>query len=208
MNFYYRSSIRFDKFDYKKRELKISFDYYNNGVWRNYSFSKSNDDLYISNSSGGYSDEILLVLGNELSKFYDKLMEFSSFNKEFIHDKLLIDTKFIIDTISMYGVDIEYRLPDYSTIFHLRKYSYEDKYNYRCNSNNVINAFNGQEVELFKRLFIDIKNCPKWSQNELYEIRKKQLEEEKRIEEEIRKKEIRAQKKLALKRKIFPFLYK
>ena len=32
LNFYYRSSIRFDKFDYKKRELKISFDYYNNGV--------------------------------------------------------------------------------------------------------------------------------------------------------------------------------
>ena len=65
----------------------------------------------------------------------------------------------------------------------------------------VISAFRGKENEVLRRVFVKIKDCPKWSQTILYEIRQKQLEEEQKIE-------TKKQKRLELTRKFFPFLKK
>ena len=48
-----------------------------------------------------------------------------------------------------------------------------------CNSHEILNVVCGQENEIFKKLFVRIDDCPYWSRESLYEIRKKQLDEEK-----------------------------
>ena len=78
----------------------------------------------------------------------------------------------------------------------------------KCNSSIVNEAFKNNEDEIFKRIFVRIEDCPEWSKKMLYEIRKNQLLEEQKIEDEEKYKEMRKQKRLELKRKLFPFLKK
>ena len=85
---------------------------------------------------------------------------------------------------------------------------YKDEFDYVCNSNNIINEIEGNENELFKRIFVKINDCPEWMRLELYEIRQKQLKEEQKIEDEKKYKEMKKQKRLELRNKIFPFLKK
>ncbi len=74
-------------------------------------------------------------------------------------------------------------------------------------------------MKFLKKLFVRIDDCPYWSRESLYEIRKKQLDEEKQklLEEKMaeeqellerKKEEEKYQKRLNLRRKIFPFLKK
>ncbi len=56
--------------------------------------------------------------------------------------------------------------------------SYKHNYELKCNSSIVSEAFNGIESEIFKKIFIKISDCPKWSQATLYEMRQKQLAKE------------------------------
>lgn len=86
--------------------------------------------------------------------------------------------------------------------------SYNNDYELECNSSIVNEAFNGKETEILKRIFVKISDCPEWSQTKLYEIRQNQLAEEQKIEDELRYKEMKKEKRLALTRKIFPFLKK
>ena len=85
----------------------------------------------------------------------------------------------------------------FDTEFKLTSYSYNNKYDYDCNSNTVISTIQGKEDELFKRIFVKINDCPKWSQQLLYQIRQKQLKDE-----------LKKEKKLELKRKFFPWIKK
>lgn len=104
------------------------------------------------------------------------------------------------------------------------RFLYDYKYYHYCNSNTIINAINGNEDKIFKKVFIKINDCPKWSQSDLYKIRQKQfeeeqqrikkleklekqnqLEEEQKAEEERKIVEEKNQKRLTLKRRFFPF---
>ena len=80
-----------------------------------------------------------------------------------------------------------------------------NKYNYKCNSQMVSSAIYGNEDKIFKKIFIKIEDCPKWSREALYELRNNQLLEQAKLEEERKHKEKRKEKILAIKRKIFPF---
>ena len=87
----------------------------------------------------------------------------------------------------------------------------------KINSVDVQDIVKNNELEIFKRSFVMIEDCPKWMQKELYEIRKNQIIEEKRMEEELKlkqeeqklieiEKENKKQKKLQLIKKVFPFI--
>ena len=86
--------------------------------------------------------------------------------------------------------------------FELSSKSYTEEYQYNCNSNLIINTIKGKETEFLKRIYINIKDCPKWTQQILQETRKQEL----LMIEENEKKERKKQKRLELKRKIFPFI--
>lgn len=86
--------------------------------------------------------------------------------------------------------------------------SYSNNYKLNCNSSVVSETFNGKEIEIFKRIFVKISDCPEWSQTILYETRQNELIEEQKIEDKIKNKEMKKEKRLALTRKIFPFLKK
>ena len=188
-------------FDYHKKELSIGFKYVND--YDKITFCKQNNDLYISKSESCWDKDVFAVLGVELSKLYDELMNFSSRKNEKSHELKAVNSNFLVD-ISFYGVDIFVKSKD----FKLSSHSYNNTYKCDCNSSVVISAFQGKEKEIFEKIFVKISDCPEWSQPILYEIRQSQLAEEQRVVDEQRYREIKKQKRLELKRKIFPFLKK
>lgn len=111
--------------------------------------------------------------------------------------------------INDYGVSFYNVLSsDYLKNFELSSVSYKNQYDYKCNSVSVLTALQGKEDEIFKKIFVRIDDCPEWSRQTLYQIRKEQLEKERKLEEEQLSREMQRQKRLELKRKIFPWMNK
>ena len=71
-----------------------------------------------------------------------------------------------------------------------------------CNSNDVLSCIKGHEKELFKKIFVNIEDCPESIKNELYCYRYNYL---KRIEEE---KILQAKREKTLRYKFKSFMKK
>lgn len=197
------SSVVVHDFDYKNKILHISFKKYYSGDYIDIYFSKQNGDLYISKAESYYASEFFNLLSSILSNLYDELLKYNDY-KDFSKSKYAtktVNSNFLVN-ISNYGVEIF--IKNYETEFKLFAPSYTNNYSFECNSNIVNEAFKGKEDEIFKRIFVKINDCPKWSQALLYEIRQNQLAEEEKIED----REMKKQKRLEFTRKIFPFLKK
>lgn len=212
------SSIVIYDFDYKKKLLKIGFKRWCSRDYDEICFAKQNDDLYIVKSKSWCDKEVFAELSSGLSKLYDELISFADYKDD---DNAKYNTKSVN---SSFGVDISHYgagifVKSQGNDFELFSPSYDNDYSIECNSSIVNEAFKDKESEIFKRIFVKIDDCPVWSQAMLYEIRQNQLAEERRledakqlerqkIEEEIKQREAKKQKRLELKRKIFPFLKK
>lgn len=208
-------------FDYRKKLLKIGFKILSlefrgssatyDPLKKDYeeiNFAKQNGDLYIVNSKTWYDKKVFAALSSKLSMLYDELISFSDYkNTNYYIPNIIksVNTNFWID-ISVNGVGILVKPLENSYLLFSRSYS--NDYLIECNSSIVIESLKNKESEIFKRIFVKIDDCPEWCQATLYEMRQNQLAEEQRIEEEIKQKEAKKQKKLELKRKIFPFLKK
>jgi len=201
-------------FDYDKSELRIGFKYKKD--YDDIIFAKEDEDLYLKESESYRGKEILVELGDSLSKLYDKFIQYRDFKKQSLYGFKSVNSNFLV-AVNAYEVSIFVR--KFLNAFRLASTNYNDNYFYDCNSNTVISALKGKESEIFKRIFVRITDCPKWSQPILYEMRQNQLIEEKKleeeklrekqkIEEETQRKEAKKQKRLELTRKIFPFLNK
>lgn len=179
-------------FNYKNNELEIgyNFDYV--------TFVKVGQDLVIKQSKTYKAQDLLAKCGEEISKFYDRCLVYRELFEQSSKNIKSSNSNFLID-IDKYEVSIFVKSQEnrYMNAFELSADVRDREYNYRCNSNAVISAFREKESEIFKRIFIRIEDCPEWTKTALYEIRQKQLAEE-----------MKQQKRLALKRKIFPFLKK
>ena len=166
-------------FDYEKNELSIGIKFLND--YDVICFSKQNDDLFITKSNYYDSNEILMNLGKYLSKMYDEFMKFKSFKTETSYGINTINSKFSAD-ISGYGVSFYGRKNDNSIFnngFEISSYSYSDEYGYTCNSVNTLSVIKENERELFRKIYVNIEDTPKWCQDILYEIRKEELEKNK-----------------------------
>ncbi|MEE3342733.1 MAG: hypothetical protein VZS44_01425 [Bacilli bacterium] len=196
-------SIIIYNFDYKKKQLRIEFK--NDEIF----FAKQNDDLYVVESESLHYQELLTLIGKELSELYDELIKFHDFKNQSAYEIKALNSNFLV-YIGQYGVDIhvDKRSNRFSKDFSLSSHSYKKEYYYECNSTSVITALKGKEDEIFKRIFVKIDDCPEWSKTILYQMRQDQLEEEKRLEEKQLYKEMKRQKRLELKRKIFPWMNK
>lgn len=179
-------------FNYKNNELEVGYDH-------DYAtFIKVGQDLVIKQSKTWKAQDLLTKCGEEISKYYDRCLEYRDLFEQSSKNIKSSNSNFLInidnDEISIFVKSQENR---YRNDFELSADVRKKEYDYRCNSNAVISAFREKESEIFKRIFIRIDDCPEWTKSALYEIRQKQLVEE-----------MKQQKRLALKRKIFPFLKK
>ena len=192
-------------FDYNKMEMFISFFIYD--VRYDIIFTKIGETLYIKKGEFFLNDNVFAVLKDNLSKLYDKFIEYGQFSNQSNHRIKPVNSNLLV-SVSCFGVSIFKRKNrNYYTKdndFKLEAPIYSKQYRYECNYSTVINAINGKEDEFFKQIFIKIEDCPEWMRTKIYEIRKNQLIEEQKIEEETKKK----QKRLELVRKVLPFLKK
>ena len=195
-------------FDFKTNELRIGLKKYDESP-QEISFTKANNDLYITKSKSYWSEEVFPLICSTLSELYDEIIKFSGFENDYCYNLPTINSKFHVD-ISSYGVNF---FDTFSTNmfihdFQLSSLSFKDKYECICNSSTVIETIKGEEDEIFNRIFVKIEDCPKWCQPLLYETRKIELQEEEQEKMKQQQQKQKKQKRLALKRKLFSFLKK
>lgn len=182
-------------FDFGDKDLRIGFT--KHGDYTDCDtiiFSKSNNNLYLKeDDSLFYGKDIFEYCKDFLSNAYDKLIQFNDLCTQNKYHIPIINSKLKVDIVDSY-IKIKKENPDnvFKPYFALLMFS--DSITKKINSTDVQDIVKNNEFEIFKRAFVMIENCPKWMQKELYEIRKNQIIEEKRLEEEIKK-----QKELELK---------
>ncbi len=227
-NFSIDSFIVLYGFDFKNKLLHIGFQLLFdindlNKECIDIYFAKRNGDLYVAKTKNEsypdklFIDDVFNVLSSKLSIMYDEFLTYADY-KDYKNDKYNIHP--INSLFDVYigndAINIQFKNDLY-----LIALSCSNKYDIKCNSNIVIEGIKGKENEIFKRIFVNISDCPIWCQKQLLEIRKKQLElkqkqldelkqrqEEmkQRQEEQIKYEEMKRQKRLTLIKKIFPFI--
>ncbi len=211
-NFSIDSFIVLYGFDFKNKLLHIGFQFLFdinnlNKECIDIYFAKRNGDLYIAKTKNeSYPDKLFIedifnVLSSKLSIIYDEFLTYADY-KDYKNSKIINPINSLFEVYIDYdGINIHFKNDLY-----LLALSCSNKYNIKCNSNIVIESIKGKENEIFKRIFVNISDCPIWCQKQLLEIRKKQLEIKQRQEEQIKYEEMKRQKRLTLIKKIFPFI--
>lgn len=177
--------------DYDSENRYLIVSYHCNKMF----FTKQNDDLILVKSEYYKAKDILGKCGTEISERYDKFIQDISFYRDYMNNVQSTNSNFKINS-DKYSVDIKY-----NNSFTLSAMTYEHEYKYDCNSNNVISVCRYKEDEVLKKIFIKIDDCPEWTHEKLYAIRKEQLEEQEKLEY----KEMKKQKRLELVRRLNPF---
>lgn len=202
-------------FDYDHNELIIRVNYIGN-IFDEIKFAKQDGEFFITQSAtyNGYNEdeqyvikskpslydeELLTSLGPELTNVYDQFLNYKDFFKQHIYSIKAKNAKFLVD-ISDGGVSIEENSSENN--FRLSYLNVNNNYKYDGNPSLDLSSLQGNEEELFKKIFVDINDCPEWSKATIYEIRQSQLLEQQRKEQIESKK----QKRLELVRKWFPIV--
>ena len=205
------SSLCIHKFDHEKNLLHISFRRWNGNDYDDIYLTKTDGDLHVVKSESCWTDEVFEAISSPLSQMYDEYILYKEF-KNWDRSKngvKPVNCNFFSD-INCYGVSIYISSPSnrYQTEFKLFAPSYDPKFTTECNSGSVIEAVKGNEIEIFKRIFVKISDCPLWMQGILYAERKKQVENLEKAEKIRKQKEEKKQKRLEYIRKVFPFIKK
>lgn len=205
-------------FDFNNKELKIGFTKYGNYIdCGTIKLKKSNNNLYLKEAdSFADGQNIFKHYKDFLSNAYNELIKFNDLCTQNESHISMINSKLGV-TIFESHIKIEKENPKniFKPYFALLMFS--DSIVKKINSVDVQDIVKNNELEIFKKAFVMIEDCPKWMQKELYEIRKNQIIEEKRMEEELKlkqeeqklieiEKENKKQKKLQLIKKVFPFI--
>lgn len=167
------SYICIHRFNYENNLLLISFNFYGLG-YVDITFSKKDNQLVILKSETRKSNEVLKCMGDVISEYYDKLLEYRDFNQDFVSNCIPINSNFFV-RIGFSCVEIESSAVFSFSDFELRKNANGD-YKCNCSSHNIRNIVNGNEDNIFDNIFVKIKDCPKWMQQSLKQIRQEQLE--------------------------------
>jgi len=211
-------------FDFNNKILRIGFTNYGNYTdCESITFKKSNNNLYIKDDDTHYYGKLIFEeYYNFLSNAYDELIKFNDLCTQNEHRISMINSKLNVTIVESH---IKIEKQNHTNIFkpYFALLLFENSITKKINSIDVQDVVKGNELEIFKRAFVMINDCPKWMQKELYEIRKNQIIEEKRLEEEenlkkeLELKQLEEQKNIQLKKeqkrkqlvkKIFPFIKK
>lgn len=192
---YYSYDVVGPNFNYEKEELTLTL--IKDKGFEDICFSKKNGNLYIKHTNATDTKKIFAILSGVLSNCYDDFMKYKQFYSEYKSRIRPVNSNFFI-SIHNYKISLYSSALEITSDFVLYNDINDNRYKYSCNSNQILNAVTKYEDKIFKKIYIKIDDCPKWSRDVLYYFRKKELNEENKI------KEMRKQKVL----KIFPFLKK
>lgn len=171
-------------------------------IWNDDSWhflNKRDGDLYVSESKLGSlsSLTVLTYLGNNLDKLYDQCRQFSNDMHQEIRKLATVNSDFFVEINSE-------KMSIYTSPNGFKLYWCDSTNSFECNgSNSIINIIKGLEEEIFKRTFVKIENCPKWSRVTLYEMRQNQLLKEKI--DKMKPKQLAKEKKHKMIKSIFSF---
>lgn len=204
-------------FDYAKRHLRIGFKRYLSSDFATTCFSKIDGDLIISETEDRFhADEYLALCGDVLSELYDEYIKYEEYERDNLYGIKPLNSSFSI-RISKHGITIADKEDSWKEDFELYAYVWKEDYSYKCNSHQILSAIKGNEYQFLNNIYLSISDCPYHIQEELYKVRKEELDREEEleqnrikkeqlIEEERLEKERKQIKRLELKRKIFPWL--
>lgn len=190
-------------FDYETNHLTIGIKDFSSYNYEDITFTKKDGDLIIVSSSYYDVDEIFSVAGNLLSKIYDRMLEYKNFEEQNNFGFAAVNSNFFVD-ISNSGVSISN--DDFFGEFELSLWSFDNDYEYKCNSIDVINTIRGKEEEIFKRIFVKIDNCPEWTKSQLSIKRKDEVTRYRISQQKQQEKEMKRVRRRELANKIFPFI--
>lgn len=142
--------------------------------------------------------QILLILGNTISQLYDVALQYNRIFDYDVRDIKSMNSDVLIEFIgSSIGISFTY---DSKKEFDLTLNSRSGQYRWWTNSYKIASTISESEQEIFKKVFVKIEDCPEWSRDDLYKIRKNQLEGKDTYFEETQP------EKTGIKRKILSFL--
>lgn len=187
--------------DFKdENKIKIDFNTKYNNKLDNALFFKEDDDLYIIRPLiyDSQGKQILLILGNTISQLYDVVLQYNRIFDYYVRDIKSTNSDVSVDIIGD-SIYISFA-HDSEKEFKLELNNRSDQYEWRTNSYKITSTISESEHEIFKKVFIKIEDCPEWSRDDLYKIRKNQLEGKDTYFEETQP------EKTGIKRKILSFL--
>jgi len=173
-------------FDDEKKTLKIHFRifYDSNDIV----FSKRNGELFIVKSKSTYSQEILELLGSQLSRIYDELAIAVQQKKQNQMGIEIPYSNFKVDitdsAVKLYILNPN--IPEQKE-FELSSCGDHNDYQCRCSSDAVMKALEGNEQEFLSKIFIPIECCPEWSRDGFYKKRQEELSQNKEKQKKLGK---------------------
>ena len=134
-------------------------------------FCKKNNELCLVNSNDINKKQIFNILKLELSKLYDEFLNIADFldeknkktNIKSINSNFIVSASKNVIYIKIKNLNNQFG----PSVLEMSS-GVKDSNNYLINT----------EREIFKKIFVKIDDCPKWSKKQLYELRKEQLKEE------------------------------
>ena len=183
-------------FDYDTNRLNISFKL-GNEPWDDVVFFKDDEKgLYIEKSKNNHTKDLFASSYRDILNFYNEFLKYRGLRTQSVYEKKSVNSNFEFDT-SFLSTTLRY-ISGTNIRYNEFELSYDyinDRYEYDCNSSKVLDILKNHEKDLLKKIFVKIEDCPEWTREILYDVRKKQLVESKK-----------QQKKLEFRKKIFPWI--
>ena len=178
-NKYFKEKIGSDldikcNFNYTKEALILKIKSKTDKYYKTLIFTIENNNIVLQSKNSEF-DNKLLVLKNNILKIYNEFMKFYDFMTDEVYFKNTINSKFEF-TVYNSCIFINYR-NDIGLLdkFDITYYSNNNIYEYDSGSEDITNLITNNEDKIFNNIYIDIKDCPKWSRDVLYKTRKEQL---------------------------------
>jgi len=168
--------------NYENNKLTFGFKY--NYEYYFATFLKNNDNLYLLKEEPvGFGNFLNVLFNNNL---FDDLVSYTKFYLQHSYEINSCNSNFSID-IDRHGVSVSYEAKsiNLSYKFLVLSSSEEGKYEYAKGLNQkIISSLIGKEDDLFSNIFINISDCPEWSQDIFRDVRLSKLGKgKKRIKE-------------------------
>lgn len=168
-----------------QNELKLTFIFCDfnqeDDGWQQIYFSKKDDIVYLTKVKGNDALVVFNTLKDILGDLYDEYDNFSDYTKyykfhinpvnsnfDFLISGGVLHPYIEICTFNLFG-------SIYSPTFWLKYSSNGDYYNSGCIYNEIRDIVKGNENKIFKKICVNIEECPEWMKQELYDLRKVQL---------------------------------
>lgn len=165
-------------YDYETHEFKCSYAPTLYHDYEDIVFGYDNEELYLKKSNYYFAKDIFSSASSSICNYLKYLNEIKNITEEYKTNIRPINSNFYVD-ITYNFVSIKDSRRIFPDNFELGWHNYKKDFDYKCNSGNIIDVVKGNGEVIFKNVFLRIKDCPLWMQEELYNIRKNELKNKK-----------------------------